>query len=72
MTTLIIYQSLQIRISEDTIAIHIQGTGQYVPEKNSLFSLALLALLFIIAIKRKKVLRAVVGSILGFSSYVFW
>lgn len=70
--TLFVFQSLQTSTSEEALASNLQNTNQPVIDVNSLFSIALLILLIVIFVKRKKVFQVTVGSILGLSSYVFW
>jgi hypothetical protein len=70
--TLFIFWRLETGIGGETIAVPLQNAHNSILGVNFLFSIALLTVLIVIFIKRSKIFRAAVGSILGFSSYVCW
>src|ERR671911_560774 len=70
--TLFIFWNIQIRIVEATIALASQKSDRSIFDGSFLFSIALLALLVIIFIKRRKIFRVAIGSILFLSSYICW
>src|SRR5215203_383243 len=70
--TLFIFWNIEIGIRGETVALPLQHAHDFVLDVNFLFSIALLTLLVVIFIKRRKIFRVAIGSILGFSSYVCW
>jgi hypothetical protein len=70
--TLFIFWSIEIGVRGETVALPLQHAHNFVLDANFLFSIALLTLLVVIFIKRRKIFRAAIGSILSFSSYVCW
>src|SRR5918995_521597 len=64
IVTLFIFWNIQTRIVEATIALPTQNPDRSIFDESILFSIALLALLVIIFIRRRKIFRVAIGSIL--------
>ena len=72
IVTLFIFWNIQTRIAEATIALPTQNPDRSIFDGSILFSIALLALLVIIFIRRRKRFRVAIGSILFLSSFICW